>query len=166
MALTEACQELALQRCLDHVYMDMEVWPESIDSLRIRFAILMYVKTHLPVLEESVETCSTCPVSQLPIPYRGRAEVTEWRAILYAQFKSGVKRYGRHWAHNFAGDGLPHRSVVGVWYASLSLNCRLSLMFLIRLSGLYYYDTFGVTQDIFHCSFLRLPNPEVNYERM
>ena len=75
----------------------------------------MSLKTHLQVLEESAETYSTRPVFQLPVLAPGGAEVTEWRAVPYSQFKSDVDRYARYWARTFAADGLPRRSVVGVW---------------------------------------------------
>lgn len=77
----------------------------------------MSLKTHLHVLEESAEKYDNRSVFQVPIPSPGSTEVREWRPILYSQFKSDVDTHARYWSRILLADGLPRRSVIGLWYA-------------------------------------------------
>ncbi|KAI0089764.1 acetyl-CoA synthetase-like protein [Irpex rosettiformis] len=112
----------------------------------------MSLKTHLQVLEESAEKYPTRSVFQIPIPSPGSTEVREWRPIIYSQFKSDVETYAKYWAKVFSADGLPRRSVVGLWLAGLSYPDVVHIYGVARAS--YIPQLFS----------LRLPNPDVIYE--
>ncbi|KAI0699593.1 acetyl-CoA synthetase-like protein [Cytidiella melzeri] len=112
----------------------------------------MSLKTHLQVLEESAENYATRPVFQLPVLSPGSTEVKEWRPVLYSQFKSDVDTHARYWAKVLSADGLPPRSVIGVWLAGLGYADVVHIYGVARAS--YIPQLFS----------LRLPNPDVIYE--
>ncbi|KAI0344302.1 acetyl-CoA synthetase-like protein [Trametopsis cervina] len=112
----------------------------------------MSLKTHLQVLEDSAEKYPTRPVFQLPILSTGRTDVVRWTPILYSQFKSDVENYSKFWAKTLSSDGVPQRSVVGLWLAGLSYSDVLHIYGVARAS--YIPQLFS----------LRLPNPTIIYE--
>jgi len=73
------------------------------------------VETHLTVLNSSAVKYAKAPVFQIPqLNAAGRVE--EWQAVTYEQFNHDVELFARHWTRVFSEDGLPMRSVIGMWF--------------------------------------------------
>ncbi len=83
----------------------------------------MSLKTHLDVLQDSASQFSTRAAFKLPVQSPGSHEVQEWSSVAYAQFQSDVERYAKYWGRTLASDGLPRRSVVGLWYDFSTYTC-------------------------------------------
>ena len=73
----------------------------------------MPLRTHLSVLEECAALYSSRPAFR--IPHTDSEEIESWSTVTYSQFKSDVEAYARYWASTLAADGIPTRSVVGLW---------------------------------------------------
>lgn len=72
-------------------------------------------KTHISILEQSASDYPTRPVFRVPLVAPGSEKVEEWKVVTYTEFNQGVKRYAKHWSRVLSADGLPPRSVVGLW---------------------------------------------------
>ncbi len=76
----------------------------------------MKTVTHLTILERAACTYPTRPVFKLPkLSATNPEQVDEWESISYAQFQADVEAYATHWLRVLQADGLPSRTVVGVW---------------------------------------------------
>ncbi len=131
----------------------------------------MSYRTHLTVLEDSAAIYPDRPVFRVPKTSGANdAEVEDWRIVTYSQFNSGVTLYAQHWARILNADGLPPRSVVGLWFVYFPFLFRVATdRYDYRLSGLTYIDVlhvYGVARAgyIPQLFSLRLPNPDVIFE--
>ena len=73
------------------------------------------IVSHLTVLEQSASVYDSLPAFRLPFYDPDTSDVQGWDAISYAQFKHDVEVYARHWTRTLRLDGVPPRSVVGMW---------------------------------------------------
>lgn len=73
------------------------------------------LQSHLSVLEASASKYSSVPVFKVPGTLQN-SQVDEWLSISYLQFAEDVELYARYWSSVLALDGIPKRSVVGLWY--------------------------------------------------
>lgn len=80
----------------------------------------MSYRTHLTVLEDSAASYPDRPVFRVPKTGTDDGEVEDWQVVTYSQFNSCVTLYARHWARILNADGLPPRSVVGLWCVDFS----------------------------------------------
>jgi acyl-CoA synthetase (AMP-forming)/AMP-acid ligase II len=127
-------------------------------------------RSHLTVLEASAAKYSSLPAFRTPIVDPQTNTITEWRAITYSQFHLDVERVARHWLRRLQAQGLPHRSVVGMWYVVIPL-IYACCSHLHRLGGQTYLDVlhvYGLARAgyIPQMFSLRLPNPDVIYQLM
>ncbi|KZT07086.1 acetyl-CoA synthetase-like protein [Laetiporus sulphureus 93-53] len=109
-------------------------------------------KTHLTVLAESAATYPTRPVFRIPIVDTQSRRVRDWNTITYSQFQSDVELYARYWSRALRADGLPRRSVVGLWLGGLAYTDAVHIYSIARA---------GYIPQLFS---LKLPNPDVIYE--
>lgn len=71
-------------------------------------------KTHLQALYECSATYSSLPILKLPV-YDAEGVLRTWQPVSYQQFTSDVEHFATHLAFKLSGDGVPPRSVVGLW---------------------------------------------------
>ncbi|KAL0951048.1 hypothetical protein HGRIS_007788 [Hohenbuehelia grisea] len=108
--------------------------------------------SHLTVLEQSAVRYASSPVFKVPRLDLSTKQVLSWESITYSQFQSDVERFARYWSRVLRQDGIPPRSVVGIWLGGMTYTDVLHIYSVCRA---------GYIPQLFS---LRLPNPEVIYE--
>ncbi|RDB17511.1 hypothetical protein Hypma_001208 [Hypsizygus marmoreus] len=108
--------------------------------------------SHLTALESSATCHSFTPVFKVPLLEQSSGRVESWRSISYQTFREDVELCARHWRRIFIGDGIPPRSVIGMWIGGFTYTDVLHI---------YGISRAGYIPQLFS---LRLPNPEVIYE--
>ncbi|RPD54672.1 acetyl-CoA synthetase-like protein [Lentinus tigrinus ALCF2SS1-7] len=108
-------------------------------------------KTHLQALYECSAKYSSLPILKLPV-YDHEGQLCTWQPISYQQFTSDVEHFAAHLAGRLAADGVPLRSVVGLWSNGMSY---------VDILYIYAIARAGYIPQLFS---LRLPNPDVIYE--
>lgn len=76
---------------------------------------MVLYKTHLTVLEESAAKWPSSPVFQLPVLEEETGRLRGWKPVTYGQFQADVELFARYWNRSLTADGVPPRSVVGLW---------------------------------------------------
>jgi len=112
----------------------------------------MSLRSHLTVLETSASLYSSLPAFRIPQVDAASGQVTQWRPVTYNQFQSDVELFARYWARTLKTDGIPRRSVVGLWLSGMTYNDVLHI---------YGMSRAGYVPQLFS---LRLPNPTVIFE--
>ncbi|KAH8102488.1 acetyl-CoA synthetase-like protein [Cristinia sonorae] len=119
----------------------------------------MSFRTHLTILNETASAYPDRPVFRVPVlapadnGQSASEEVVEgWKVITYSQFDCNVRSYAKYWYHTLSADGIPPRSVIGLWLSGLSYVDALHIYSVARA---------GYVPQLFS---LRLPSPEVIYE--
>ncbi|KAI0763479.1 acetyl-CoA synthetase-like protein [Trametes elegans] len=109
------------------------------------------LRTHLHALAERTQAHPTLPIYKLPI-YDKDDNLRAWRPVSSREFQSDVEHFATHLASKLHAQGVPPRSVVGLWSNGMSY-----------VDILYIYGIFraGYIPQLFS---LRLPNPDVIYE--
>ncbi|KAJ6560418.1 hypothetical protein B0H19DRAFT_1261021 [Mycena capillaripes] len=108
-------------------------------------------RTHLTVLETSALRCPSA--AAFKIPHLDASSATPlWRDITYQQFLVDVELTASHWSRILRQDGIPERSVVGLWIGGYSYKDVLNL---------YGVSRAGFIPQLFS---LRLPNADVILE--
>ena len=99
-------------------------------------------RTPLTVLEASASNYASSAVFKLPGTVDSdTGRVQEWTSITYAQFKDDVELHARYWSRTLAGDNIPPRSVVALWYVcSNTAVLSKSLTSFFRLGGMTYLN--------------------------
>ncbi|KAJ7887494.1 hypothetical protein B0H14DRAFT_3430546 [Mycena olivaceomarginata] len=107
--------------------------------------------THLTVLETSARRAPSA--TAFKIPQSDASSTTPlWRNITYQQFLHDVELTASHWSRIFRQEGIPERSVIGLWIGGYSYNDVLNL---------YGVSRAGFIPQLFS---LRLPNADVILE--
>ncbi|KAG6816180.1 hypothetical protein H0H87_008054 [Tephrocybe sp. NHM501043] len=107
--------------------------------------------THLTVLESSASRHSSSPAFKIP-QHLASGRVESWASITYQEFWSGVDFYARYWRRVLTHDGVPSKSVVGLWVGGFTYTDVLHI---------YGISRAGYIPQLIS---LRLPNPVVIYE--
>ncbi|KAI0068384.1 acetyl-CoA synthetase-like protein [Artomyces pyxidatus] len=110
------------------------------------------LRSHLTVLDTSASLYASSPAFQLPRCDLQSGEVQHWEPVTYAQFQRDVEMFARHWARVLKADGIPQRSVIGMWLGGMTYTDVLHIYGLSRAG--YIPQLFSV----------RLPNPTVVFE--
>ncbi|KAF5376634.1 hypothetical protein D9615_007853 [Tricholomella constricta] len=110
------------------------------------------LESHLTVLESSAARHSFSPVFKVPQLDLSSGCVESWASISYQRFLSDVEFYARHWRRTFTRDGIPPKSVIGIWVGGFTYTDVLHI---------YGISRAGYIPQLFS---LRLPNPVVVYE--
>ncbi|KAJ6561556.1 hypothetical protein DFH09DRAFT_1247719 [Mycena vulgaris] len=108
-------------------------------------------RTHINVLETSALRCPTAIAFKVP-QADGSPERPVWRDITYQQFLRDVELTASHWSRIFRQEGIPERSVVGLWIGGYSYKDVLQI---------YGVSRAGYIPQLFS---LRLPNADVILE--
>jgi hypothetical protein len=74
------------------------------------------LKTHLTVLEASASKFASAAVFRTPEFDVSANRVKCWRTTTYQQFYRDVENFAKYWTQTLKGNGIPQRSVIGVWY--------------------------------------------------
>ncbi|KAG6877298.1 hypothetical protein C0992_010316 [Termitomyces sp. T32_za158] len=128
------------------------------------------IRTHLTVLEASACRYPSLPIFKVPQLDALSGTVNKWASISYQQFLRDVELYAQHWRRVLTHDGVPPKSVVGLWYAPRLMSPEYPSDFAHRrIGGFTYTDAlhiYGVSRAgyIPQLFSLRLPNPVVVYE--
>ena len=85
------------------------------------------LRTHLTVLEQTAARYPNAPAFRVPRVHPDTNEVVEWDIVTYSQFWQDVERFARHWTQKLTTDGIPSRSVVGLWYEGIPSAGLLSI---------------------------------------
>ncbi|KAF8064420.1 hypothetical protein FPV67DRAFT_221742 [Lyophyllum atratum] len=110
------------------------------------------LRSHLTVLESSAARHSLSPVFKVPELDQSSGRVENWTPISYRQFWRDVESYARHWTRTFTRDGIPPKSVIGLWVGGFTY---------VDVLHIYGISRAGYIPQLFS---LRLPNPVVVYE--
>ncbi|KAG6836261.1 hypothetical protein H0H93_009662 [Arthromyces matolae] len=108
--------------------------------------------SHLTVLSASASRHSSSPVFKIPQLDTASGRVENWVSITYQEFWTDVEVYARHWRRVFTRDGIPPKSVIGLWISGFTYTDALHI---------YGISRAGYIPQLFS---LRLPNPVVVYE--
>ncbi|KAJ7682309.1 hypothetical protein DFH06DRAFT_1075950 [Mycena polygramma] len=108
-------------------------------------------RSHITVLETSARRYPSAVAFKIP---RSDASSVSplWRDITYQQFLVDVELTASHWSRIFRQDGIPERSVIGLWIGGYSYKDVLNL---------YGVSRAGFIPQLFS---LRLPNADVILE--
>lgn len=74
------------------------------------------LRSHLSVLENSVSLYGSHSAFRVPRLDKETSKVQCWDSVTYEEFQRDVELFARHWARILKADGIPPRSVVGMWY--------------------------------------------------
>ncbi|KAF9240881.1 hypothetical protein BU15DRAFT_87455 [Melanogaster broomeanus] len=109
-------------------------------------------KSHLTVLEQSAKLHSSAPAFRVPRSNPLTGQIHEWLSISYRQFKEDVEYTARYYRRLLGSEGIPERSVVGLWLAGMTYQDVLHI---------YGISRAGYVPQLFS---IRLPNPDVVLE--
>lgn len=88
-------------------------------------------RTHLTVVDESAALYSNVPAFRIPqFDSNDTCTIREWKVVTYQQFQRDVEHFAKYWAAILEEQGIPQRSVVGVWYASIHAHMQLALTYM------------------------------------
>jgi hypothetical protein len=73
------------------------------------------LRSHLSVLQTSASRFASSPAFYVPRALSESGDVAAWEPVSYTQFLLDVELFARHWARVLALDGIPPRSVIGMW---------------------------------------------------
>ncbi|THH20855.1 hypothetical protein EW146_g586 [Bondarzewia mesenterica] len=110
------------------------------------------LESHLSVLSASASLHASFPAFRLPRFNLQSGQVQDWESVTYAQFKQDVELFARHWARVLKHDGIPQRSVIGMWIGGMTY---------IDVLQIYGLSRAGYIPQLFS---MRLPNPIVIFE--
>lgn len=79
---------------------------------------MLSFKTHLTELQSTARRCPSAPAFRLPNKTEN-GFVNDWSTITYYQFLLDVEVASKYWSIVLNADGIPLRSVVGMWYVVL-----------------------------------------------
>ena len=71
--------------------------------------------SHLSVLQTSASLYSSLPAFYVPQILSESGDVETWAPVSYTQFLLDVELFASHWARVLQLDGIPQRSVIGMW---------------------------------------------------
>ncbi|KAK7062155.1 acetyl-CoA synthetase-like protein [Favolaschia claudopus] len=109
------------------------------------------LRTHLTILETSARRAPSAIAFKVP-ESDVSGSISRWRDITYSQFLSDVELTASHWSRVFLREGIPERSVIGLWMGGYSYS---------DLVNLYGVSRAGFIPQLFS---LRLPNADVILE--
>ncbi len=78
---------------------------------------MAFLKTHLQALEDCTAANPSLPIYKLPV-YDNEGSLQAWLPVTFSQFKSDVEHFAAYLAQRLQADGVPPRSVVGLWYVA------------------------------------------------
>ncbi|TFK57163.1 acetyl-CoA synthetase-like protein [Heliocybe sulcata] len=108
-------------------------------------------RSHLSLLETAASHYASSPVFRIPL-IDSTGAVSQWTSITYLQFLRDVERFARYWSRTLRSNGIPSKSVVGLWLGGMTYTDVLHIYGLARA---------GYVPQLFS---LRLPNPDVVFE--
>ena len=76
-------------------------------------------KSHLSVLQSSASRFASLPAFYVPQTLSESGDIASWEPVSYMQFLLDVELFAKHWAHVLKLDGIPQRSVIGMWSVNL-----------------------------------------------
>jgi hypothetical protein len=79
------------------------------------------LKSHLSVLQTSASRFASSPAFYVPQTVSESGDVASWEPVTYSQFLLDVELFAKHWGHVLTLDGIPRRSVIGMWSVLLYL---------------------------------------------
>lgn len=109
-------------------------------------------QSHLTVLEQSAALYPSALAFRVPVSDPMTRRVHDWLPISYRQFKEDVEVTARYWCGVFRTQGIPHRSVIGLWLSGMDYQDVLHI---------YGISRAGYVPQLFS---IRLPNPDVVHE--
>ena len=72
-------------------------------------------RTHITVLQQVASQYPDAPAFKIPQYAPNTQEIVQWHTVTYRRFFADVELFARYWAQKFTADGIPSRSVIGVW---------------------------------------------------
>jgi hypothetical protein len=83
------------------------------------------LRSHFSVLQISASLYASLPAFYVPQILSESGDAESWAPVSYTQFLTDVELLARHWAHVLTLDGIPRRSVVGMWLVKFPLASPL-----------------------------------------
>lgn len=72
------------------------------------------LKTHLQALYDAAAAHPDAPIIRTPI-LDAQDALVAWRSVSFTQFVADVEHVAKYWAATLSRDGIPSRSVIGLW---------------------------------------------------
>ncbi|KAF8486688.1 hypothetical protein JB92DRAFT_3256897 [Gautieria morchelliformis] len=121
---------------------------------------------HFEALRARVTSHPHAPIFKLPKP---GALGREWVNVSYKDFQTDIERMAKYWLAKLASQGLPPRSVVGVWRVNSVFLYEFCLLSALRVRGFTYSDVitiFAISRAGFIPQMFgfELPNTRIVYE--
>ncbi|KAF8506183.1 hypothetical protein JB92DRAFT_3122362 [Gautieria morchelliformis] len=121
---------------------------------------------HFEALRARVASHPHAPIFKLPKP---GALGREWVNVSYKDFQADIERMAKYWLAKLASQGLPPRSVVGVWRVNSVFLYEFCLLSALRVRGFTYSDVitiFAISRAGFIPQMFgfELPNTRIVYE--
>ncbi|KAF8637113.1 hypothetical protein AX17_003017 [Amanita inopinata Kibby_2008] len=110
------------------------------------------VPSHLTVLQASARQFRSAPAFRIPQLDASLNVIESWNSVSYETFQQDVESSAKYWSHTLSRDGVPQRSVVGLWLWGFTY---------LDVLHIYGISRAGFIPQLFS---LRLPNPTVIYE--
>ena len=82
----------------------------------------MLLPSHMTVFEKSASEYPDLAAFRLPVIDDQTGQVKEWTDVAYKHFWVDIQSCARMWSRILRCEGIPRRSVIGVWYVALSLH--------------------------------------------
>lgn len=127
-------------------------------------------RTHITILQQVAASHPHATAFQVPEFDAQTNEVSKWHPVSYSRFFDDVELFAKYWTQKLTAQGIPPRSVVGVWYVHrFSFHWIPSHRFDLRIGGSSYVDCVhiysmvraGYVPQFFS---LRLPEPDIIFE--
>ncbi|KAF8485538.1 hypothetical protein JB92DRAFT_2836839 [Gautieria morchelliformis] len=121
---------------------------------------------HFEALRARVASHPHAPIFKHPKP---GALGREWVNVSYKDFQADIERMAKYWLAKLASQGLPPRSVVGVWRVNSVFLYEFCLLPALRVRGFTYSDVitiFAISRAGFIPQMFgfELPNTRIGYE--
>ncbi|KAI0094983.1 hypothetical protein BDY19DRAFT_915754 [Irpex rosettiformis] len=109
-------------------------------------------RTHISILSDIAHSHPEANAFQVPQYHPATTEILRWHPVTYSRFFADVEHFAKYWSHWLSSQGVPRRSVVGVWLGgSTYLDC-VHIYSIVRA---------GYIPQFFS---LRLPEPTIIFE--
>ena len=77
--------------------------------------MLSSYRTHISILEQIAESHPNANAFQVPQYEPHTSEILRWHPVTYSRFFADVEHFAKYWTQWFSSQGIPRRSVIGVW---------------------------------------------------
>ncbi|KAI0694890.1 acetyl-CoA synthetase-like protein [Cytidiella melzeri] len=109
-------------------------------------------RTHITILQQIATSHPDVNAFRVPQYDAETNEILQWHPITYSRFFADVELFARYWVQQFSSQGIPPRSVVGIWLGGSTYVDCVHIYSIVRA---------GYVPQLFS---LKLPEPTIIFE--